>query len=158
MKSIDPAAVKVWRIAAGIFTAIILLITLSIWLLKTLYFDWIPYWVIGVLLAVLVLQFTWFVLIEPVIGYKTYQYKIDSDELIIFEGIYIKKRHLIPFARIQNVETTVGPIMKRFGLKTVEITTAGGGAAIHLIEDGEAEKIKQEISEVIKRLERRRWQ
>jgi hypothetical protein len=158
MKHVNPSAVRVWQITNSIAASIVLLVTTGIWLLKYFYFDWIPMWVIYILLVEVAVQVIWFVLIEPVITYRKYRYDIKDDELIIQQGVFINKTSIIPFTRIQNVETTVGPIMKRYGLKTVDITTAGGGASIHLIDDDEAEQIKHDIAQVVKRLERRRWQ
>lgn len=155
MKKADLSAVKVWRIANAIWTGILLVLLIAVIVVRSLFFSWLPVSVLYGFGALIVLQIIWFIWLEPLIAYRTHQYEIKSTELVIQSGILVKKKTVIPFARIQNVETQVGPIMKRFNLKSVEVTTAGGGVQIELISVAEADRIKKLVDEAVIQLERR---
>ncbi|TDL96822.1 hypothetical protein ERX27_07280 [Macrococcus brunensis] len=153
MKKADASAIKVWRIANTIWTVILLALLIGLAAVRHFFFDWIPLMVVAGFGALNVLQMIWFIWIEPRIAYRTHEYQVGETELITRSGIFIKRETIIPFVRIQNVETQVGPIMKRFNLKSVEVTTAGGATQIELINSTEAEHIKKVIDEAVNRLE-----
>lgn len=147
---LDPAAVKVWRIGAGIVSLVIaVVIAISIFV-KIKYFVWLSWWIPGGIVLVLLIQIIAFVILSPNLAYRTFRYYLGDTDLTIEKGIWIKRRILIPFVRIQNVETSVGPIMKRYNLKTLVITTAGGSEKIELLNAEVAESLKKEITEIIK--------
>ncbi len=153
MKKADSSAVKVWRIANAIWTALLLMLLAVLIAVRYFFFDWIPFMAVLLSGALIVVQMVWFILIEPRIAYRTHEYQVGETELLTRAGIFIKRETIIPFVRIQNVETQVGPIMKRFNLKSVEVTTAGGAARIELINSTEADQIKKVIDEAVNRLE-----
>lgn len=152
---IDPRAVTVWRITGLITTLIIAVVLAIVVTLKLKYFDWIPWWVIGIITVLLMVQLLWQVLLQPITAYRAFRYQLGDADLIIENGIWIKQQVVLPFVRIQNVETTVGPLMKRYGLKSLVITTAGGSETIGLLNEEVAEQLKQEITRMIKQHERR---
>ncbi|GGB12601.1 hypothetical protein ERX37_10350 [Macrococcus hajekii] len=155
MKKVDASAVKVWRLANAIWTFILLALLVGLVLIKFIFFNWLPDYLIYMMGGLIMLQAIWFIGIEPLIAYRTHKYELKASELVTRSGIFIKKETIIPFVRIQNVETQVGPIMKRYHLKSVEVTTAGGGTVIELISAEEAESIKKMIDEAVNRLEGR---
>jgi len=154
MKKADASAIKVWRIANTIWAVILIVLLASLSTVRHFFFNWIPLVIVGSFGSLIILQIIWFIWIEPRIAYKTHEYQVGETELITRSGIFIKRESIIPFVRIQNVETQVGPIMKRFNLKSVEVTTAGGATQIELINSTEAEHIKKVIDEAVNHLER----
>jgi len=58
--------------------------------------------------------------------YDTYYYQIKDSEIIVEFGVFFHKRTTIPFKRIQNVNVVQGPILRLYGVKSIQIETAGG--------------------------------
>lgn len=152
---IDPAAVTVWRITGGILSFMLAAAMAVVLVVKLKYVEWIPWWLIGVVFLLFIIQLIWMVLLRPNIAYRTFHYQLGDADLMIEKGIWFKQKAVLPFVRIQNVETSVGPIMKRFRLKSLVITTAGGSETIELLNEQVAEQLKQEITLIIKQYERR---
>lgn len=157
MKAMSHKAVTVFRITNSIVTVLLLALSAAVIIVKQWWFTFIPWWIIAIMALLTILQFCWFVIIEPVLAHRYFRYEIKNDEVIVRRGIFIHRTNVIPFVRIQNITTSVGPIMKQFGLKSVVITTAGGSETIELVEDVEALLIKTHIDEAVSALERRMY-
>ncbi|MEM9689973.1 MAG: PH domain-containing protein [Pseudomonadota bacterium] len=60
-------------------------------------------------------------------------------------GVVFRKVTVIPFNRIQHVETSHGPLDRRFGTASLQLFTAGGSSGdlqIHGLESGNAETLR----------------
>ncbi|HZG73745.1 MAG TPA: PH domain-containing protein, partial [Chondromyces sp.] len=94
-----------------------------------------------------------FVLISGIIRWLRFTYRIESGELRIEYGLFVKKRRYIPFDRIQSLNVTEGPLQRLFGLVKVEIETAGSSnslkaeAVLTAISKAEATELTQVIRE-----------
>jgi len=65
------------------------------------------------------------------------RYTFTNNEVVVEKGVYWKRKSLVPYNRITNIEIVQGPIARRFGLGTVRIQTAGfsaGGGTTHIAE------------------------
>lgn len=96
-----------------IFSAI--LIPLSIWVSG---WFWIGMAVIGALYLLRML------LIIPQV--KAFQYALMENELLIKKGVFFKQVTAIPYSRIQYVSASQGPVLRFFGINTLEVHTAAG--------------------------------
>jgi putative membrane protein len=56
------------------------------------------------------------------------KYELSSEDLRLEEGVFWKKRKVIPFHKITNLNTMQGPFERRFGLGHLNVQTAGHGA------------------------------
>lgn len=92
------------------------LIVLFFGLLKTLSLVYLIEIVVGLLVLVLAVTF---------LNYWTFTYQILPSEIIIRNGIFVKKVNHVPFDRIQNVTSNQWFFLKPFGLEELEIETAG---------------------------------
>lgn len=63
------------------------------------------------------------------LDYEMRWYVMTDRSLMIREGVWNTKEITLTFANVQNVRVTQGPLERLFGFSTVEIDTAGGGAA-----------------------------
>ena len=92
-----------------------------------------------VLPLVLVLLFSkgerwelWFMLwIVPSTAWETLRYftvrwRLDTDELVVREGVFVKNERHVPFHRIQNLELVQGPLERLLQVVEVRIETASG--------------------------------
>jgi len=59
---------------------------------------------------------------------KTLKYELSSEDLRLQGGVFWKKKKVIPFHKITNLNTMQGPFERRFGLGHLNVQTAGHGA------------------------------
>ncbi len=137
-------AVKVWRITALIPTVIlwIVLIVLTFFAGK---FS-IPIWVVLVAWAVMAVDTYITVYLIPAIKWRRWRYQVFEQEIDIQHGILIIKRTLVPMIRVQHVDTKQGPLLKRFKLATVTISTAATTHEIPALLEEEASALRDKIS------------
>jgi uncharacterized protein len=85
----------------------------------------------------------------PYIRYRRWRYEIRKRDLFLSRGGIFITRTLIPFDRIQFVETREGPLDHVFGLQQLVVYTAAGRAGlIPGLAAGEAQAIREELSTV----------
>ncbi|WP_110943306.1 PH domain-containing protein [Virgibacillus senegalensis] len=139
-------AVKVWRITA-------LIPTLLLWILLILFtflagkFS-IPVWVVLISWAVVGVETYISIFLVPAIKWRRWRYQVFEQEIDIQHGILIIKRTLVPMIRVQHVDTKQGPILKRFKLATVTISTAATTHEIPALHEEEASDLRDKISQL----------
>ena len=85
----------------------------------------------------------------PSLMYRRWRYEIRERDLLTSKGAWWLVRTLIPFDRIQFVETRQGPLDSLFGLNQVVVYTAAGRAGrIPGLAVREAEELRNELSRV----------
>jgi membrane protein YdbS with pleckstrin-like domain len=110
--------------------------------------QWGVWTTVGVVLVTLVLTFgissasvpLWLVL--PAFGlvaalgaglvrlrYRLWVYQIREDALYLERGVLLHRRTLVPYVRIQHVDTSRGPLERALGLSTLVVYTAGSRGA-----------------------------
>jgi len=52
-------------------------------------------------------------------------YLFTEDEIIAERGVWWKRKSVVPYNRITNIDVIQGPLSRRFGLGTVRVQTAG---------------------------------
>lgn len=105
-----------------------------------------PVWVtalLGVVFVTLTLLVTTLV---PSIRWQRWRYQIDEHEIDLRRGVFIIRRTLIPVKRVQHVDTRQGPILRKYGLSTVSITTAATTHEIPALNDETADRVRNQIS------------
>ena len=95
-------------------------------------------------------------LVSPQIFYRYYRYRMDDDCIEVRRGVIICSHFLVPVERIHQVQVDKGPILRKFGLASVTVTTAGGIANLEYLDEPIAEDIAQNLNEkIIKMLKAR---
>jgi membrane protein YdbS with pleckstrin-like domain len=85
----------------------------------------------------------------PFLRYRRWRYEIRERDLFLSRGSLFFVLTLIPFDRIQYVETHQGPLDLAFGLMQLIVYTAAGRAArIPGLAPGEAASLREELSRV----------
>lgn len=155
MEKISPKAIKVWRISEAIVAAVALLLALGAFILSLFVWDWLPWWIsliiFGFFLYICIFQ----VWLFPALKYKHYRYEVLEDEIKIHSGIWIKRRLSVPLFRVQNIDTHVGPLMRRFGLKSITLRTSAERVEIPELEAGRADELRNDIRALINENTRR---
>jgi membrane protein YdbS with pleckstrin-like domain len=103
---------------------------------------------VGVLsiLVYLVLAMGWVAM-----RYRVWVYQIREDSIYLERGVLTHVRTLVPYVRIQHVDTSRGPVERALGLSTLVVYTAGSrGAdvAIPGLRPHEASDLQQRIKEL----------
>lgn len=143
---IDPKAVLYWRWAAAINCLFLFLLPAGYY--AAVRFWNLPDW-ITIILLIITLSITIFsILFKPQITWQTWRYNISEQEIDLLRGVFIKKRTLIPMVRVQHVDTEQGPLLKKFGLSTITISTAAGTHEIPALADETAALLRDRISEL----------
>ncbi|MCO7175094.1 PH domain-containing protein [Sporolactobacillus kofuensis] len=150
-KRLNPKIVTIWRQRA-LMTHFVIWPIIGAFTAAVIFFNW-PYflfYIAGSLAALNVLQLILYVFVFPKISYRTFYYAIRKEDLLIQDGIIIITQTVIPFTRVQNVETEQGPLLRKHHLTAVSVTTAAGVHAIPALEEAEALALRDQISELIK--------
>ncbi|MGM0904644.1 MAG: PH domain-containing protein [Bacillota bacterium] len=141
---ISERALVVWRISGAISSLFSGVVGGGIVTLGVL-FDW-PIWIIaGVIVLVLIYSYLNIFFI-PKLRWKRWRYEVREQEIELKRGVFIIKRTLIPMVRVQHVDTQQGPLLRKYRLSTVMISTAATVHEIPALDMEEAEELRQSIS------------
>jgi len=61
--------------------------------------------------------------------YRTWEYRIREDALYLERGVFTHVRTVVPFVRVQHIDTSRGPIERAIGLSSLVVYTAGSRGA-----------------------------
>jgi uncharacterized protein len=145
---LDKNIFHVWAISAYIGLAIGGALTVGYGVCYY-FFDWWT-WPLFILLPLTLLIFIIERFVIPPIKYRHYGYEIRDDEVEIQHGVFIVKRMIIPMIRIQNIETEQGPIMKKYNLASLHISTAATEHEVKGLAVETATELRQKIAQLAK--------
>jgi uncharacterized protein len=145
-KKISERALRVWRIYGAIYSVFFLIVAGGITGL-TIAFNW-SIWpsIISILLFALAVYF--FVVLFPTMRWNRWRYEIREQEIELQHGVFVIKRTLVPMVRVQHVDTQQGPILRKYNLASVTVSTAATVHEIPALEVEEAEEIRISISKL----------
>jgi membrane protein YdbS with pleckstrin-like domain len=144
-------ALEVWKIYGLIelcIYAILLCVSFLLNYLWTLH-SWVES-TLYVLLIFYIVLIPLKLIVFPKIRWKYFFYEVKEDEIDIQDGIFIIKRTLIPTIKIQKLNISQGPILKKYGLATVTITTAASEETIPALPYDDAKRLRERIGKVVK--------
>ncbi|MEH7442242.1 PH domain-containing protein [Bacillus sp. JJ1122] len=143
-KRISERALTVWKISACLHSLVVWLIAGGL-ITLTVLFDW-PYWIIGAALMVAALYSYLFIFFLPTLRWKRWRYEVREQEIELQYGVFIIKKTLIPMIRVQHVDTQQGPLLRKYRLSTVTVSTAATVHEIPALDMEEAENLRTSIS------------
>jgi membrane protein YdbS with pleckstrin-like domain len=82
--------------------------------------------------------------------YRRWRYRLESDGLTLTHGVVTHVRTVVPYTRIQHVDTQRGPLDRLFGLGAVVVYTAGTrGADVSIpgLESEQADRMRERLRE-----------
>jgi len=104
--------------------ALIILVILSC-LLVTQILAYEPDWLItGLILTGLLILIVIFVAWVR-LYYQSMWYELRHDEMSWKRGVWFRRTGIVPYNRITNLDVIQGPVMRRLGISTLSIQTAG---------------------------------
>ncbi|AXI08033.1 hypothetical protein CUC15_03130 [Oceanobacillus zhaokaii] len=137
-------AIKAWRITASIYE-IIFWIAIIGFAIVTYYFE-LPYWYVLIAAFIGIISTYLSVIVLPKIRFRRWRYEIFEQEIYIQHGILIMSRTLVPMIRVQHVDTKQGPILKKYQLASVTISTAATTHEIPALLEEDASELRDRIS------------
>ena len=82
------------------------------------------------ILVSLVLYAYLFIILFPTLRWKRWRYEVRENEIELQHGVFVIKRTLVPMIRVQHVDMQQGPILRKYQLATITVSTA---ATVHEI-------------------------
>ncbi|MBO1625866.1 MULTISPECIES: PH domain-containing protein [Bacillus] len=145
---IHPDMVKVWkaRVVMELGISVLVILAYLFFMIKFNWWAWLFYVLIG--LTVVYTPLDYFVF--PKIRQRYYSYRLNEEELEIQHGMFTVKRVLVPMIRVQHVTIEQGPIMRKYDLAELQISTAATSHSIPGLKMREAEQLKRQIGELAK--------
>ncbi len=144
-ENLDPRAFYAW-FWRGIFIGAFLLVLITGFsIINRLWLGWGEWWIWILLVFTIILTLLEAIII-PKLRLKFWRYELNEEEIDIQHGILIIKRSLIPMIRVQHVDTEHGPILRRFGLATLRIYTAGTTHRIPALDAQNAHALRRQIA------------
>jgi len=101
-------------------------------------------------LGLMLLLFLGLHLVQALIRYFTFTYRIEGGELITSQGVLSRTERHIPLARVQDVRMEQGLVHRWLSVTDVQIETAGGRGAeavLSVLSRSEAERLRQAVFE-----------
>ncbi|MFF5996260.1 PH domain-containing protein [Lysinibacillus sp. KU-BSD001] len=143
---IPERGVTVWRIY-GLFQTLLLAILAGVATFLTYTFEW-PLYIYLIAWGIVILAIILFIWIFPNVRYNIWRYEVREQEIEIQSGLFVVTRTLIPMVRVQHVDTEQGPILKRYRLSNISISSAATTHTIPFLETHEADALRARISEL----------
>lgn len=131
----------------GVFQTLLAAIIAGVACYGTYYFEW-PIFIYYIAGGIVVLSSIFLIYLFPKIRWDHWRYEVREHEIEIQHGLFVVKRTLIPMVRVQHVDTTQGPILKKYDLGNISISTAATVHTIPALVMDEADALRARISEL----------
>jgi membrane protein YdbS with pleckstrin-like domain len=127
--ALDPRMRTYWLVESLLGAGFALLLTVVVagagFLAEATTAGWIAALVGGVLVVALAVS----AFVVPRVEYEHYRYEVTELGVYVARGWLWQRWQVVPHARVQTVDTTAGPLMRAFGLVSVEVTTASAAGS-----------------------------
>jgi hypothetical protein len=67
--------------------------------------------------------------VRAVLLYRSWEYVVRADSLYLSRGVFTRVRTVVPYVRVQHIDTARGPLDRLLGLSTLVVYTAGSRGA-----------------------------
>lgn len=141
---ISRKGLTVWRLYGSIETLVIALVVAGFWAL-TYFFDW-PAWLYALYIGLVVVAAFTLIFLFPKIRWQRWRYEVREQEIELQHGLFIVRRTLVPMVRVQHVDTAQGPILRKYNLAEISISTAATTHTIPALVTEEADELRARIS------------
>lgn len=144
INQISEKGLRVWRLYGIIQTLIVLLIAIGAGVITYIYEG--LWWIYVIAGGVVVIYAYLFVYLFPKIKWLRWRYEVRESEIELQHGLFIVKRTLIPMVRVQHVDTSQGPILRKYNLAGITVSTAATNHEIPALVMEEADELRSRIS------------
>ena len=141
---ISEKGLRVWRLYGIMQTILVLLLAIGAGILAYRYEG--PWWIYAVAVGVVIIYAYLFIYLFPKIKWLRWRYEVRESEIELQHGLFIVKRTLIPMVRVQHVDTSQGPILRKYNLAGITVSTAATNHMIPALITEEADELRARIS------------
>ncbi|WP_438313281.1 PH domain-containing protein [Sporosarcina sp. FA9] len=141
---ISEKGLRVWRLYGIMQTLIVFLLAIGTGVLAYIFEG--NWWFYIVPAIVVILYAYLFIFLFPKIRWMRWRYEVRESEIELQHGLFIVKRTLIPMVRVQHVDTSQGPILRKYNLAGITISTAATNHTIPALVTDEADELRSRIS------------
>lgn len=148
---LPPRLKKVWFLTDTVST-IFLLLAGGVAFLVSHYFQWFNlYWQWGLIayFGLIAIGYVVGLLLIPY-RYQFQRYALTPDELQFQSGYIFRDTTYVPIQRIQHIETSQGPFLRRHQLMSLTIHTAATSHKIAGLDLNEALAIQAQVAQLVK--------
>lgn len=146
MYQIPKKGLTVWRLY-GVFKTLFIVLLVAVCIFLTVFFDW-PIFMEYIAVAIGIITAVTSIWLFPKIRWEHWRYEVREHEIEIQSGLFIVTTTLIPMVRVQHVDTSQGPILKKYDLANISISTAATTHIIPMLITSEADNLRARISEL----------
>ncbi len=141
---ISPKGLKVWRLYGVMHSTIIFLFSIGAGALNW----WLegPLWIFMICTVIPLLYTYIFVYLFPKLRWLRWRYEVRDQEIELQHGIFVIKRTLVPMVRVQHVDLEQGPLLRKYNLAAITISTAATNHTIPALITSEADELRSRIS------------
>jgi membrane protein YdbS with pleckstrin-like domain len=88
------------------------------------------------------------VAVVPVVRYRRWRYALRAEDLWVRQGVLTVTVTVVPYRRLQFVDTRQGPLERLFGLSQLVVHTAAVGTSARVpgLEVAEAERLRESLA------------
>lgn len=121
MESLHPRILIVWVFQSIVMAAILGAIAAAIVFFLVEAGMWIP--------IAIFLTFAILLIVHAILRFRIWRYEIREDELYLERGVLTRIKTVVPYVRIQHVDSRRGPLERLLTLATTVVYTAGSRGA-----------------------------
>jgi uncharacterized protein len=119
-RPVSPKLITVELISRTAFTVVVVVALLIGW--------WVvPHWAWPAAIAAMLIYGVWRTIVT-VRAVKAWGYAERDNDLLVRHGLLIRRLSIVPYARMQYVDVTAGPLERAFHLATVQLHTAAAAS------------------------------
>jgi len=142
-------AVKHWRLVDGLGLALTFALVTAIaayWNNELLgLFHISAARAVAIVAATFALANVWFVGVVPWLGVRYYRFELTDDAIYLQKGLLNRERTVIPYARVQSVQTSSGPIERQLGLTSLVLLTAAHAHKVQMLDAEIADELRERV-------------
>ncbi|RTQ94635.1 hypothetical protein EKG35_04920 [Lysinibacillus telephonicus] len=146
MYQIPRKGLTVWRLY-GVFKTLFVVLLVAVCIFLTVFFDW-PVLIEFIAVVIGIIAGVTSIWLFPKIRWEHWRYEVREHEIEIQSGLFIVTTTLIPMVRVQHVDTSQGPILKKYDLANISISTAATTHIIPMLITSDADNLRARISEL----------
>ncbi len=142
MESLNPRIRTVWLVVAFVIAAVLSAVVGALPTEEYVDVPVAPFVFVAFLVLLGVYQF---------LRYRNWGYEIQDDAVYIEHGVLIHVKKVVPFVRIQHIDSRRGPVERASGLASLVIYTAGSrGADVTVpgLTPERADELREELREL----------
>jgi membrane protein YdbS with pleckstrin-like domain len=119
-RPVSPKLITVELIARMSAAAVVIIGLIVGWVLAD---HWL--WLLGIAATVVLAVWRAIVTVRAV---RAWGYAERDNDLLVRHGLMVRRLSIVPYARMQYVDVTAGPLERAFGLATVQLHTAAAAS------------------------------